>query len=450
MEGRGSAFNPLKGIMMSKTKNLIVSVLLAAVALVLCQNAIAQSSNSNGHWVSDWSTAVQAPADYPGAPPLLIVENQTVRMVVRPTLGGNRLRVRLSNVYGTSALKIGAAHIAVLRQGAAIVPESDRTLTFGGQASVSIPAGAPMLSDPVDLKVGDLAELAITIYLPEKTTGSTTHFLGQHESYISASGNFTATAELNPTSVTKSWYWLEGVDVWATAQTSVLVAFGDSITDGFGSKMGGYGDWPNQFAKRLVGGSQSARIAVINKGIGGNRVLHDGAGVSALARLDRDILAQPGVTGMIILESINDIGWPYLKVPAPKGSKSPDYFLFADQKVSAQELRVGLLQVIERAHERGIKVYGATLTPYEGVNTYNAVGEAIRQELNQWIRTGGAFDAVVDFDAAVRDHDHPTQLRAEYDSGDHIHPSDVGYKAMADAIDYTLLKSGSTEALNWQ
>ena len=147
---------------MSKTKDLITSVLLAAVALVLCQNAIAQSSNLNGHWVSDWSTAVQAPADYPGAPPLLVVENQTVRMVVRPILGGNRLRVRLSNVYGTSALKIGAAHIAVLRQGSAIVPESDRTLTFGGQASVSIPAGAPMLSDPVDLKVGDLAELAIT------------------------------------------------------------------------------------------------------------------------------------------------------------------------------------------------------------------------------------------------------------------------------------------------
>jgi len=433
---------------MLKAKESTITLLCAFIALVLCQTIHAQDARSKGHWISDWSTAVQAPADYPGAPPLLVMENQTVRMVVRPALGGDRLRIRFSNVYGGSALKIGSAHLAVVRKGATIVPESDHVVTFGGQASVSVPAGALILSDPIDMKTSDFSELAITLYLPGKVTGSTTHFLGQHETYISSPGNFSAATDLIPNSETKSWYWLEGVDVWAGEKASALAAFGDSITDGASSSLGGYGDWPNQLAKRLAGGSQSARIAVINKGISGNRVLHDGAGVSALARLDRDILAQPGVTGLIILESINDIGFPYVKIPAPKGSNSPDFSPFADQKVSALELRVGLLQVIERAHENGIKVYGATLTPFEGVNTYNAEGETIRQELNQWIRTGGAFDAVLDFDAAVRDPNHLTKMRAEYDSGDHIHPSDAGYKAMADAIDLTLFNLGTTEARN--
>jgi lysophospholipase L1-like esterase len=449
MEGIcGSPINHYGEVAMSKTKIIVACDLLITIALLICRGAVAQSSRTNSHWVSDWSTAVQAPADYPGAPPLLTVENQTVRMVVRPTLGGDRLRVRLSNEYGTSALKIGAAHIAVLRQGVAIVPDSDRTLTFGGQASVSIPAGAPMLSDPIELKTTDLTELAITLFLPEKTTGSTTHFLGQHETYVSVPGNFSATVEWTPSAITKSWYWLEGVDVISDAQTSALVAFGDSITDGYGSTIGSYGGWPNQLAKRLESRSQMARIAVINKGISGNRVLHDAAGVSALARLDRDLFALPGVTGVIILESINDIGFPYVKIPAPKASNSPDFAPFADQKVSALDLRVGLLQVIERAHERGIKVYGATLTPFEGVNTYNAEGEAIRQELNQWIRTGGAFDAVLDFDEAVRDPNHLTKMRAEFDCGDHIHPSDAGYKAMAESIDSTLFKYGLTDVKN--
>jgi len=431
---------------MSKTKNLIASFLLATVALVLCQGVLAQSASQKGHWVSDWSTAVHAPMDYPGAPPVLVVENQTIRMVVRPTFAGDRLRVRLSNVYGTSALKIGAAHIALVRQGSAIVPESDRALTFGGQASVSIPAGAPMLSDSIDLKMGDFAELAITIFSPEKASGTTTHLLGQHETYISAPGNFTAAPDFTASSVTKSWYWLEGVDVLATEETTALIAFGDSITDGAGAKTGDYADWPDMLGKRLAGGKEAAQVAVLNKGIGGNRVLHDGAGVNALARFDRDVLAQSGVTGLIILESINDIGFPYVSVPSPKGSNAPDQFPFADQKVSVQDLRGGISQMIERAHERGIKVYGATVTPFEGVNTYNAEGEATRQALNQWIRTGGAFDAVLDFDAAVRDPNHQTRLRADYDCGDHIHPSEAGYKALADAINLMLFKHGSVEA----
>jgi lysophospholipase L1-like esterase len=432
------------GTAMKKTK-LVRYAWCAILALVWCQNINAQIAGLKGHWVSDWSTAVQAQAEYPGAPPVLVVENRTVRMVVRPTMSGSRLRVRLSNLYGTSALKIGAAHVALVRQGAAIVPESDRTLTFSGQASVSIPAGAPMLSDPIDLKTADFAELAITLYLPEKTIGATTHMVGQHETYISAPGNFSAAQEFAASSTTKSWYWLEGVDVWAAEQASSLVAFGDSITDGFGAKVGSYGDWPNQLARRLGSTSPAEQIAVINKGISGNRVLHDGAGVSALARLDHDLFGEPGVTGVILLEGINDIGFPSVKVPAPKGSSSPDFSPFADQKVSAQDLRLGLLQVIERAHERGIKVYGATLTPFEGVITYNPEGEAIRQELNRWIRSSGAFDAVLDFDAVVRNPDHPTQLRPDFDCGDHIHPSEAGYKSMAEAIDLALFKHVSPD-----
>ena len=415
-------------------------LLLASALLILA--GVAQCSEANGHWVSAWGAAVHSSPQLPFLPPPPVFENQTIRMVVRPTLGGDRIRVRFSNEFGTAALAIGSAHIALERQGAGIVPESDRILKFGGNTSVSVPPGSPILSDPVDLKVPAFTEIAVSIYLPTKTTLPTTHFWGQHETYISGPGDFCAQADIANATTKTAWYFLADVEVWAAGATAVAVTLGDSITDGVGAKQGDYTDWPDMLARRLAAGQGSSVFGVVNEGIGGNRILHDGAGVSALARLDRDVLAQPGVTHLIVMEGINDIGWPHIKPPSKDGAPPPE-MPFAQEVVSAQDLIMGLQQIIERAHQHGIRVFGATLTPYEGSGYYTVDGEGIRQAVNQWIRTGGAFDGVFDFDAVVRDPTHPSQFREGYHSGDHLHPSATGYKAMADAIDLSLLKSAT-------
>jgi lysophospholipase L1-like esterase len=366
-------------------------------------------------------------------------------MVVKPTLDGDRLRIRLSNAFGNAALAIGAAHVALVQRGANIVPESDRVLTFGGRASVTIPPGAPVLSDPVDLKVAALAEIAISVYLSGSASASSTHFWAQHETYISGPGDFTAKADIPNATTRTSWYWLADVEVWASDRAGAIVALGDSITDGVGAKQGEYRDWPDILATRLAAEKGSAQLAVVNEGIGGNRILHDGAGVSALARFDRDVLAQPGVSGVIVLEGINDLGFPHLRPRMPDGT-TPKEMPFVHEPVTAEDLIVGLKQVIERAHQHGIRVFGATLTPFEGADYYSTEGEAARQAVNQWIRTGGAFDSVFDFDAAVRDPNHPSQFREGYHSGDHLHPSAAGFKAMADAVDVAALRGvGSSQ-----
>ena len=400
----------------------------------------AQGPKTPGHWVSAWSAAVHAPLPFPDLPPSPTFDNQTIRMVVRPTIGGQRLRIRFSNEFGTAPTVIGTAHVALVSQGAKIVPESDRVLTFGGKPSTSIPPGSPMLSDPLDLKVTAFAEIAISIYFPKTTPASSTHFWAQHETYISGPGDFTAHVDIPDAVLKTSWYELADVEVWASDQTAATVAFGDSITDGVGAKQGEYGDWPDLLASRLAGKKDSSQLAVLNEGIGGNRILHDGAGVSALARLDRDVLAQPGIINLIILEGINDIGWPHMKPQPSANGTNQSQGPFAGQAVSAQDLIAGLQQIIERAHEHGIRVFGATLTPFEKADYYSADGEVERQAVNQWIRTSGAFDGVFDFDAAVRDPNHPSGFREDYQSGDHLHPSAAGYKAMADAINLSLLR----------
>lgn len=392
-----------------------------------------------GHWVSAWSTAVHAPLPFPGLPPAIALENQTVRMVVKPTLGGERLRIRLSNAFGNSPLTIGSVHIALAKQGAEIVSGSDRNVTFAGNASVTIPPGAPVLSDPVELKVPAFAEIAVSLYLPGSVSGSSMHFWAQHDTYISGTGDFSSKEEIPNATTRTSWYWLSDVEVWAADDVAAVVALGDSITDGVGAKQGEYSDWPDTLASRLSAEGKAQKLAVINEGIGGNRILHDGAGVSALARLDRDVLAQPGVVSVILLQGINDIGWPHLKPKSPDGTRPKDP-PFANEAVTADDLIEGQKQIIERAHEHGIRVYGATLTPFEGADYYSTEGEAMRQKVNQWIRTGGAFDGVFDFDAAVRDPNHPSQFRDGYHSGDHLHPSAAGFKAMAEAVDLTTLR----------
>jgi lysophospholipase L1-like esterase len=349
-------------------------------------------------------------------------------MIVRTSIGGRGVRVQLSNAFGNPALSIGAAHVALRHKDAAIVPASDRILTFAGRASFIIPPGALVVSDPVDLDVPKLADLAISLYLPEDTGPPTVHPLGLHTTYI-ANGDATADATLNPSTTTTAYFWVSGVDVLAPSSASAIVAFGDSITDGFGTTANKDQAWPTLLASRLASNKSTAMLSVLNLGVSGNRVLRDVAGTNALARFDRDVLARPGVHWMIVLEGINDI--TFSAIPGiPPG-----------QAVTAEDLIWGYRQMIERAHMHGIKVAGATIMPVEGVATYTDNGESVRQAVNQWIRTSGAFDAVIDFDALTRDPSNPKRLRSEFDAGDHVHPNDAGNQAMADVINLsTFLK----------
>lgn len=423
---------------MRGTKSKVAVGIFFLVILSLLVSA--QAGKGQGQWVSTWSAAVHTPLPFPGLPPAPVFENQTVRMVVRSSSGGQRLRIRFSNAYGSTPLEIGAAHVALTDHGSAIVAGSDRALTFAGKPSVTVPIGAPILSDPVEMKVAPSTEISISIYLSHSTAASTTHFWAQHDTYISGPGDFTAQSEIaNPTE-TKSWYYLSDLEVWAGDGAGALVTLGDSITDGVGARQGDYSDWPDQLAKRLSSSSVGPSLAVLNEGIGGNRILHDGAGVNALARFDRDVLAQPGVRDVILLEGINDIGWPHMKLPPPKDGTAPRQSPFAAQGVTVDDLIAGMQQIVDRAHEHHIWMFGATLTPYEGADYFSKDGEQVRQAVNHWIRTSRAFDGVIDFDAAVRDPNHPARFREDYQSGDHLHPSAIGYKAMADAVDLALLQ----------
>ena len=401
--------------------------------------------DSAEHWVTTWATAQslapepnfggragrsgggqnRAPSPISNIPQTF--KNQTVRMVVRTSIGGRRVRIQLSNALGKTALVVGSAHIAIRQHDAVILPATDRALRFGGQASFRIPPGALVVSDPVDLDVPKLSDLAVSLYLPDDTGPPTTHALGLHTTYI-ADGDDVRNAAWSPSSTATAYFWLSSVDVLARDNAAVIVAFGDSITDGFATTVDKDQAWPTLLAERLAANKSSAMLGVVNMGISGNRVLRDGAGTNALARFDRDVLSRAGVRWMTLLEGINDI--TYSAIP-----------VMANQTVTADDLIWGYRQIIEKAHLHGIKVLGATIMPVEGVATYTDKGEAVRQAVNQWIRTSGAFDAVVDFDAIVRDPSDPKRLRAEFDAGDHVHPNDRGNHAMADAIDVsTFLK----------
>ena len=298
-------------------------------------------------------------------------------------------------------------------------------MTFGASPSVNIPPGAVVVSDPVALTVPAFADLAIDLYLPGDTAASpsplTTHAGALQTNYVSATGNHAGAADLPGATTTAAWFFLSRVEVLAPPQAGAIVAFGDSITDGTRSTVNTNNRWPDHLAKRLQ--AQKMNIGVLNQGIAGNRVLGDGAGVSALARFDRDVLAQAGATHVIVLESINDIG-------LARDNACP----------SAADIIAAHRQLIERAHARGLKIFGATLTPFEGAAYWTKEGEAKRQALNDWIRTSKAYDGVIDFDAAVRDPNAPTKLQPQFNPGDNLHLTDAGYQAMANAIDLGLFK----------
>jgi lysophospholipase L1-like esterase len=415
------------------------------VAIFLSSAASAQTPKDEKHWVSAWSSAMHAPLAFIPGQAISGLENRTLRMIVRPTIAGERVRIRFSNACGNQPLPIGAAHIALLSKDDKIIASSDQTLTFSGKGSARIPPGAPMLSDPVDLKFPAFAEIAVSIFLAGKVDNTTFHLAGQKPTYLSEPGDFTATAEIPNATTKPSWFFLSGLEIFAPSRAAATLALGDSITDGVGAKQGDYNDWPDLLANRLAAQKGLPAMAVVNTGIGGNRVLHDGAGVSALARFDRDVLAQPGIAKIILLEGINDIGWPRMKPLSPRpgdpaqGSRSMES-PFAKELVSAEDIIAGYQQIIDRARQHGIKVFIATLLPYEGADYYTEDGEVIRSAVNQWIRTSGAADGYFDFDRAVRDPSHPTRFRDGYHSGDNLHPNMLGYKAMADAVDLAVLR----------
>jgi len=351
-------------------------------------------------------------------------------MIVRTSIGGRRVRVQLSNAFGTSALQVGAVHVALRDKESTIVAGSDRPLTFSGKPSFTIPPAAEVLSDPVDLDVPKLTDLVISVYTPGEATTPTVHLTGLHPTYISQQpGDLTGAASIADPKPIQLWYWISAVDVAAPSKSALIVAFGDSITDGATSTPDTNRSWPSQLAERLAANKATADTAIVNEGISGNRLLNDGAGVAALARFDRDVLSQPGVKWVIVLEGINDIG-----LGGRPGAQPPD-------AVAAEELIGAHKQIIERAHMHGIKVIGGTLTPYVGAAYATDQGEAMREAVNQWIRTSHAYDAVIDFDAATRDPANHQQLRPAYNIRDHLHPNDDGYKAMAAAVDLSLFKT---------
>ena len=357
--------------------------------------------------------------------------NQTVRMILRVSIGGSSIRVRLYNAFGGHTVMLGAAHVALHARESGIVPGSDRTLTFGGRPTAAMYAGEVLVSDPVKLTVEPLSDVAVSLYFPVETGAPTIHPLGLQSTYTSGPGDFTSAEEItDPASITESYYFLEGVDVQAPARAAAIVTFGDSITDGDQSTPGANAMWPAIFAERLQANSATRNIAVVNEGISGNRVLGDN--VSALSRFRLQALDIPGVRWITVLEGINDINAAMRAEAASPGGES---------RFSADDLIAAYQQMIDAAHMRGIKVIGCTLTPYGGSSGYKDEGEAIREATNRWIRTSGRFDAVVDFDKATREAADPKRFSAAADSPDLLHPGDAGYKMMADAFRLSMFES---------
>ncbi len=391
---------------------------------------------ADSNWVGSWGASPLAPSvavgPFPAAPSF---SNQTIRQVVRLSAGGSRLRLRLSNEYGTRPLEIGDVHVALVDSNGSLSSGTDRAVTFGGAGKATIPPGAPFLSDAIELPVDALATLSVSIYLPGDTGPCTCHSTGMQDAYVSKPGDFTA-GVFEPVSTMQARAFLTGVEVDGSRSSRTVVVLGDSISDGIGSTANANHRWPDLLADRLDarGGRQSG---VVNEGISGNRILADGAGDSALARFDRDVLSVPGITHLIVFEGVNDLGFAYGKFDGPLAAMRDS---MPKGQATADALIEGLRQIIDRAHGHGIKVYGATITPYQGAAYYAAEGDAVRERVNEWIRKGGEFDGVLDFDAVLRDPNHPAKIRDGWHAGDFLHGSDAGYRALADAIDLGLFR----------
>jgi lysophospholipase L1-like esterase len=402
---------------------------------------IPSSSHPDGdlkHWVGTWATAPQ-----PFLPSSLqTYRNQTLRLIVHISAGGTKLRIKISNTYGNRPLVIGGAHIAVRTSAAEIDPRSDRMLRFRGKSSTTVAVGSLMVSDPISLDVPAISDLAISLFLPERTEANTSHSMAKQTSYVSPeTGDFAAVVKFPVSKEIHSWPFLTGVDVEASPSAVAIVAFGSSLTDGDGTTADTNGRWPDVLAERLQKrAGENEGIGVLNEGIIGNRLLHDspkgannpfgaGLGQAGLARFDRDVLSQAGVRYVIVGLGINDILFPAFPFTPPS------------ENVSGEDIISGYRQLIRRGHRKGIRVIGTTNPPFENsafeglvASFYSAGRESVRKRVNDWIRSSGEFDSVVDLDAVLRDPSHPTQLRPAYDSGDHLHPNNAGCAAEGDAF----------------
>jgi lysophospholipase L1-like esterase len=391
------------------------------------------------NWARTWAASPQAPLTGLGPlSPAINIGDATLRQVVRISGGGRQVRVRFTNEFGTGPLTIGAAHVALAGPNGSVLQGADRVLTFAGKTGAVVPAGAPILSDPVDLPVAALSKLTISLYVKGKVETCTCHGTAVETGWMAPGDQTAAVALPGDAAPLPVRALISAVDVATDQPARTIVMFGDSITDGVGSTPDADRRWPDQLAERLVKRGGPA-VYVANEGISGNRVLNDGMGVSALSRFDRDVLATPGKANVVVFEGLNDIGLSF----APRTDSGPlAGFLkqFGGGPITAEDIIAGYRQLIARAHERGVKIYAATVTPYGGAGTDSAEGEKARQAVNTWIRTSKAFDGVIDFDAVWRDPANPTRIREGWHAGDHLHGSDAGYKALADSIDLSLFK----------
>jgi len=391
-----------------------------AVLLGLCSAAAAQAADPA--WVASWYSPPFPPTANLIYNDVRVFDHQTVRQVIRLEAGGGRLRLRLTNELGLSSIKFGAVHIALSSPNGVTEAKSDHQLLFGGKADGEIKLGEALVSDPVDFKVSVHQLVAVSIYYPGRLAPSG-HLLSQR---ISKPGDHTADSVMPFTEIARSPSLISGIEVEAPAPRNVLVAFGDSITEGACATPGWNLSWPQQFALRLAKSHAGKSWTVINAGISGNRLLYDGVGQKALERFDRDVIGIAGLKAIVLLEGINDIG-AGSTIDTDTGPRS------ADDIIGAYK------QLIARAHARGIKIYGGTLLPYAGAAYFSAQGEATRQSVNSWIKNSGTFDGVIDFDAAMRDPSQPAQLTGAYQCGDNLHPNDAGYTAMSNAVDIDLV-----------
>jgi lysophospholipase L1-like esterase len=417
-------------------KSLVPAVLSIGLAACPCaiwcgaRPGVAQATGARVNWVGSWAASQQIPEPQNALAPDDL-RDATLRQIVHLSLGGTTLRVHLSNAFGSAPLHFASVHIArpVSSASARIDVASDKALSFSGSSDVTVPAGAEYISDPVDFAAAPLSNLAITLHLDEPPAQQTGHPGSRATSYL-VHGDLVSAADLPEARKVEHWYLVSGVDAIAPRGVASIVALGDSITDGHGATTNGNDRWTDALAQRLQTATGARALGVLNQGIGGNHLLTDGLGPNALARFDRDVLAQAGVHYVIVLEGVNDLG-----ALARAGSATP-----AEHATLLHRLEGAFEQITARAHAEGIKVIGATILPYVGSDYYHPgpKDEADRKALNKWIRAPGHFDAFVDFDKVMRDPGQPERLLPAYDSGDHLHPSPAGYRAMADAIPLSL------------
>ncbi|MGP4107751.1 SGNH/GDSL hydrolase family protein [Virgibacillus sp. L01] len=380
-----------------------------------------EKNSSKGEWVGAWTASMQSPGEdgvsHKG------FENQTIRLILRPHIDGEKMRIRVSNTFGLDPLTIDEVHVAITKNGSEIIPGTDQKVTFGGDEKVTIPSGEKEFSDPIPLKVNSEKNLAVSVYVKDKTGPATWHPHSMQTTYISTGNHVSDSGSSAFKTKEEAWFWLDGVDVVADSSVKgSLVVVGSSIANGNHSTVNANHRWPDYLAKRFNQDSSDVKMSVLNAGISANQLInsHSDKGENALARLERDVFSQTGVKAVILNQGLNDI------------RHYPEY--------DADKIIERMRQVINSVHGQGLKIYGGTLTPFKGSGMYTSKKEKTRQEVNDWIRTSGEFDGVIDFDKALRDPEEPERYLPKYDAGDHLHPNDLGYKKMADSVDLSMFK----------